>query len=992
MTAQNNKDVTHIAFHQSINFTFDGVKYRGFKGDTIASALIRNNVRIIGRSFKYHRPRGIYTCGIEEPNALVQILSEHNEPNTRATIKQIYEGLEVESQNRWPSLENDLGSINSLLSPLFSAGFYNKTFMRPRGFWKKVYEPLIRKAAGLGKPPKPFRTTSTQLHHHVDVVIVGGGLSGLLAAKSLAKTELKILIIEQDSFLGGILKNSNKISTIENKDNRLWIKELENKLEGLENIKILKNTLATTYNYINHLIAIEDRTTGTLPLDGNVDQILHKIRADHIILANGHIERLVSFRNNDLPGIMLAGSFEKFIQRYGVIPETNPVIFSNNSSCLSLIKKLIDLNCKPQAYVDSRSGDKIEPELLKIIHKKNIPLFTNAHIEGCDGKKQVQEISVRDAEGIITKLKSKMLCVSGGFNPDVHLFTQSKGVLSWDDEYLTFKPDKSFQNTIVLGSNAGIFQYSKIVNDINTKLSFLNHEPLLEIDLTLNDTDKYSIEKLWEIKHEKESRWSKSFIDLQNDVTTKDLRQGIQEGFDRIEHLKRFTTNSMGTDQGKISSINALGIVSEILDKKVSEVGTTIYRPPYAPLSFASIAGRGTYDFYDPERKTSIHEWHKKNGAIFEDVGQWKRPWYFKSHPGENLYEAVQREALHVRKYAGVLDGSTLGKIEIKGSDALEFMNLMYTNNFSKMKPMSARYALMLGEDGMVMDDGIISKINDKHFIATTTTGGAAKVLSHMEEFAQTEWPHLNVFLNSITEQFCTFNISGPNTRLIMEKVFKDIKFDNENFPFMTFGNFTYLKSTVRILRASFTGELGYEIYVRPSIALKLWEDLFRFGKDEGLIAYGTETMHLLRAEKGYIIVGQDTDGSVTPQDMDLEWMIGKNKKDFIGKRSLTRTDTIRSDRKQLVGIKPIDPNDIIEEGQHIILTSSIKPPVKMLGHVTSSYVSPNLGHSFGMAVIKDGKKLIGSKAYVSSSSKGAFEIEIIRPIFIDEENKSLVS
>jgi sarcosine oxidase subunit alpha len=308
------------------------------------------------------------------------------------------------------------------------------------------------------------------------------------------------------------------------------------------------------------------------------------------------------------------------------------------------------------------------------------------------------------------------------------------------------------------------------------------------------------------------------------------------------------------------------------------------------------------------------------------------------------------------------------------------------------MKPMSARYALMLGEDGMVMDDGIISKINDKHFIATTTTGGAAKVLSHMEEFAQTEWPHLNVFLNSITEQFCTFNISGPNTRLIMEKVFTDIKFDNENFPFMTFGNFTYLKSTVRILRASFTGELGYEIYVRPSIALKLWEDLFRFGKDEGLIAYGTETMHLLRAEKGYIIVGQDTDGSVTPQDMDLEWMIGKNKKDFIGKRSLTRTDTIRSDRKQLVGIKPIDPNDIIEEGQHIILTSSIKPPVKMLGHVTSSYVSPNLGHSFGMAVIKDGKKLIGSKAYVSSSSKGAFEIEIIKPIFIDEENKRLVS
>jgi sarcosine oxidase subunit alpha len=316
----------------------------------------------------------------------------------------------------------------------------------------------------------------------------------------------------------------------------------------------------------------------------------------------------------------------------------------------------------------------------------------------------------------------------------------------------------------------------------------------------------------------------------------------------------------------------------------------------------------------------------------------------------------------------------------------------MYTNNFSKMKPMSARYALMLGEDGMIMDDGIISKINDSHFIATTTTGGAAKVLSHMEEFSQTEWPHLNVFMNSITEQFCTFNISGPNTRLIMEKVFEHIKFDNESFPFMTFNNFTYLDTTIRILRASFTGELGYEIYVRPSIALKLWENLFRFGKDEGLIAYGTETMHLLRAEKGYIIVGQDTDGSVTPQDMDLEWMIGKNKKDFIGKRSLTRSDTIRSDRKQLVGIKPIDQKNIIEEGQHIILSSNIKPPVKMLGHITSSYMSPNLGHSFAMAVIKDGKNLIGSRAYVSSSSKVAFEVEIMKPVFIDEENKRLVS
>ncbi|MAV82155.1 MAG: sarcosine oxidase subunit alpha [Pelagibacteraceae bacterium] len=992
MQSKDNKNSSFILFHQSINFFFDGVKYKGFKGDTIASALIRNNINFVGRSFKYHRPRGIYTCGIEEPNALVQIISEYGEPNTRATIKEIYEGMEVESQNRWPSLDYDFGSINSLLSPLFTAGFYNKTFMRPRGFWKKVYEPIIRKAAGLGKPPQPYRTKSTHFHHHVDVAIVGGGLSALLALKSFIGSEYQVLLIEKDSNLGGILNNSNKISKIFGKESSLWLKETLEEISTSSNIKILTNTLVTNYNYINHLIAIEDLVVGTKPLENIPDQVLHKIRADQVILANGHIERLISFRNNDLPGVMLASSFEKYIERYGVIPDVNPVIFSNNSSTLSLLKTLVDLSCKPQAYIDSRPGNKLEKDLLNVIHENNIPLFTNAKIEGCQGKKKIEEVSVRDSKGNITKIKTNKLCISGGLNPDVHLFTQSKGVLIWDDQYLTFKPDTPFQNTIVIGSAGGIFNYGDLGKDIDKKLKFLNLKQLGKIEFDLIESNDFFIEKLWEVKHEKKSPWSKSFIDLQNDVTTNDLRQGIKEGFDRIEHLKRFTTNSMGTDQGKISSINALGIVSEILKKKISEVGTTIYRPPYAPLSFSSIAGRNTYEFYDPERKTPIHEWHKKNGAVFEDVGQWKRPWYFESKPDESFEEAVQRESLHVRKYAGVLDGSTLGKIEIKGRDALEFMNLIYTNSFSKMKPMTARYALMLKEDGMVMDDGIVSKISNEHFIATTTTGGAANVLSHMEEFAQTEWPHLNVYLNSVTEQFCTFNISGPNSRSILKKVFKDINFDNQNFPFMTFGNYKYIDSKINILRASFTGEIGYEIYVSPSMALALWEDLFRFGEDHGLIAYGTETMHLLRAEKGYIIVGQDTDGSVTPYDLGLEWMIGKNKEDFIGKRSLSRPDTIRNDRKQLVGVIPTDKKNIIEEGQHIILSRNYKPPIKMLGHVTSSYMSPNLNHSFGMAVIQDGKKLINSKAYISSSKGESFEVEIIKPIFFDKNNERLMS
>jgi len=981
---------------KKISFKFDGKKYFGFEGDTIASALLRNNISLIGRSFKYHRPRGIYTCGIEEPNALVQILNEHNEPNVRATVKRIYEGIIIESQNRWPSLNIDIGSINNLLSPIFSAGFYYKTFMGPKGFWKKVYEPIIRKTAGLGKPPKEFRSKSNHNYHNVDVVIIGAGLTGLLAAKKFIDTEYDVLLIEQDSFLGGIIKNSNKIESIEEKNKIKWLEDTEKLIKNSKNIKILKNTLVTSYNFSNSLIALEDKFIGESPKNHRPELTLHKIRTTHTILANGHIERFISFRNNDLPGIMLAESFEKYIHRYGVVPNMNPVIFTNNSSALSLIKSLINLNCLPLAYIDSREEKSIEDETLKILSEKNIPTYYNSEIEGCEGNKIVEKIFIRNSNDKITKIRASMICVSGGVNPDVNLFTQSKGLIKWDNKHLTFKPHVPFQNTITLGSASGNFNFNKIEEEINDKLTFLNVKDS-KIKLKTSCCDELQIKELWATKNIKESLWSKSFIDLQNDVTIKDLKQAVTEGFDRIEHLKRFTTNSMGTDQGKISSINSLGVISKILKKNISDVGTTIYRPPYAPLSFSAIAGRSTYEFYDPQRKTPIHSWHLKNQAIFEDVGQWKRPWYFKRHARETMHEAVQRESRELRKSAGILDGSTLGKIEIKGKDALEFMNLMYTNAFTKMKPMTARYVLMLGEDGMIKDDGIVCKISDEHFIATTTTGGAPKVLSDMEEYAQTEWPQMNVYMNSITEQFSTFNISGPKSRAIMRKVFSNIDFSNDKFPFMSFNTFDYLDTKVRIMRASFTGELGYEIYVPPKYALELWEKIFAYGTNLGLIPYGTETMHLLRAEKGYVVIGQDTDGTVTPIDLNLNWMIGKNKKDFIGKRSLSRSDTARTDRKQLVGILTLDRGKNIEEGQHIVeqknLPRNIDKPVDYLGHITSSYYSPTLNRCVAMALLKNGNQLIGKKLFVSrSSGLENTEVEVVKPTFHDPENKRLLS
>ena len=994
MSAADNKNSSYIT-DKEVSFKFDGKKYIGYEGDTIASALLRNNVRLVARSFKYHRPRGIYTCGIEEPNGIVQILNEHNEPNTRATVKQIYEGIRVSSQNRWPSLNLDIGSINNLLSPMFSAGFYYKTFMGPKGFWKRIYEPIIRRTAGLGKPPKEFRSKSIHQNHNVDIVIIGGGLSGLITARKLINTQYDVLLLEQDSFLGGILKNSKKIEKINNKEPNEWINETEKLIKDSKNIKILKNSLVTSYNFTNHLIALEDKSVGK-KIDNNKSELtLHKIRTTHTILANGHIERFISFRNNDLPGVMLAASFEKYIHRYGVVPETSPVIFTNNSTTASLLKSLVDLGHKPAAYVDSRNKDKIGRKLLNYLEKNNIPFYINAEVEGCDGNKKIKTISIKKSNKII-KVKSSMLCISGGINPDIHLFTQSKGLVKWDDKLVTFKPDVSFQNTITLGSVSGNYNYEKTVEEINNKLSFLKTKNI-KLKIELNDISNFNIKELWETKHEIKSNWSKSFIDLHNDVTTKDLKQAVREGFDRIEHLKRFTTNSMGTDQGKISSINSLGIVSKILKKKISEVGTTTYRPPYAPLSFSAIAGRNTYEFYDPQRKTPIHNWHIENKAVFEDVGQWKRPWYFKKFEMESMHLAVQRESEQTRKTAGILDGSTLGKIEIKGKDALEFMNLMYTNAFTKMKPMSSRYALMLGEDGMIKDDGIVCKFNDKHFIVTTTSGGAPKVLADMEEYLQTEWPHLQVYVNSITEQFSTFNISGPKSRDIVSKVFTDVDFSNENFPFMTFKVFDYMDTEVRIMRASFTGELGYEIYITPNKALKLWKKIFHFGKAYDLVPYGTETMHLLRAEKGYVVIGQETDGTVTPLDLNFNWMIGKKKKDFIGKRSLTRSDTSRDDRKQLVGIIPIDKSEFIEEGQHVVecerLPKRITTPVEYLGHVSSSYHSPNLNHCIAMAMIKGGNKLMGSKLFVSSTyGTKNIPVEVVSPVFIDPENKRLVS
>ena len=580
------------------------------------------------------------------------------------------------------------------------------------------------------------------------------------------------------------------------------------------------------------------------------------------------------------------------------------------------------------------------------------------------------------------------LGVSGGWTPLVHLFTQSGGKLKFRNTDNVFLPDKHDYNQLSVGSCNGDFELDDVIKNSNKLVKeFLNtdNSDFDNLDVICSkEADKTNI---WLLPSNKPFGKTKPFLDFQNDSTAKDVKLALREGFKSIEHVKRYTTTGMGTDQGKLSNMHALGIVAETVGVKMGELGTTTFRPPFTPLTFGVIVGRNVGEFFDITRKTPMHEWHVQENAKFENVGQWKRAWYYPKK-NENMHQAVQRESKAARDSAGILDASTLGKIDIQGTDASEFLNRVYTNAWSKLEIGKCRYGLMLNEDGMVYDDGVTTRLNENHYIMTTTTGGAANVLSKLEEYLQTEWPELDVYFTSVTDHYATVSICGPNSKKILSKVIPDLDLTDDKFPHMSFKNTIIDKTRCRVMRISFTGELSYEINIRSNYGKSLWEKCFEAGKEYNITPYGTETMHLLRAEKGFIITGQDTDGTMTPVDLQMDWIISKKKYDFIGKRSLYRSDTIREDRKQLVGLLTEDPNEVLEEGAQIIAETN-KKPVEMLGHVTSSYFSPNLNKSIALAVVKSGKKLKGKKMFVPMKNK-TIGATITDTVFLDKENKRL--
>ncbi len=990
MRLKNNRNLNQT---KKIGFTFDGKKYYGFEGDTLASALLSNGVHLFGRSFKYHRPRGIISAGCEEPNAIVQLeMNEFTEPNRRATEIVLYDGLVANSQNRWPSLNYDFGAINDLLSPFFPAGFYYKTFMWPPKFWK-TYEYFIRQAAGLGHAPKKDDPHKYEhYHYHCDTLIVGSGVSGLYAAKIAAAKNLKVLLVEQEDQLGGAILSSNqyesKINTISQTE---WKDKVLDELKRLKNVKIISSTTLFAYMHYNYLLAIQDlQPNKSKDKKNSIRQIIWKIRAKKVILATGSIERPLTFNNNDRPGIMLANSVSKYLNGYGVNLGKEIVIFTNNDSAYQTAIDFHHKNIDIAAVVDVRNN--IEGDLPKIVKNLGIKIFSGSIISNTTGRRKIKTIHIKKInDNKVEIINCDLLCMSGGWSPTVHLFTQSRGKLKFRDEDSCFIPDQAHQKTISIGACNGTFDLKNILKETYSSVNdFLNEEEKI-LDGDLYDAEKINIgkqENAWLVNKENIAK-SKMFVDFQNDVTAKDIKTALSEGFQSIEHVKRYTTNGMATDQGKTSNVNALGIISELTGQGISHLGTTTFRLPYTPVTFGAMAGRFVKEFFDIERTTPIHSWHLDNNALFEDVGQWKRSWYYPKN-NETMNEAVNREVKATRDSIGILDASTLGKIDLKGRDVSEFLNRVYTNAWSKLAVGKCRYGVMLGDDGMVIDDGVTTRLGDHHYLMTTTTGNAASVMSKLEDWLQTEWPELEVYLTSVTEQFGTISLNGPNSRKIVELLFPDQDFSSEIFPHMTFKNLEIDKVPCRVMRISFTGEICYEINIPASYALSLWDKCMELGKNFNITPYGTEAMHVLRAEKGYIIVGQETDGSVTPVDLDMNWIVSKKKYDFIGKRALVRSDTIKEDRKQLVGILTTDPSIVLEEGSQLVEVET-SLPMPMVGHITSSYYSPNLGRSIALALVKSGTKKKSTKLIVPSPDR-SIEVEITNPVFIDPENERLLA
>ncbi|MBT9369255.1 sarcosine oxidase subunit alpha [Rhizobium sp. CSW-27] len=964
---------------RTARFTFDGRIYTALEGDTVASALLANGVHLMGRSFKYHRPRGILTAGPEEPNALLDVSRDaaRRQPNVRASVQDVFDGAIIRSQNRWPFLSFDIGAFNNLLSAFFPAGFYYKTFMWPREAWAKLYEPIIRRAAGLGVAPKEADPDHyANRFAHCDVLVAGAGAAGLAAALSAAKTGAEVILVDERAEVGGALL-FDTATTIDGKPGYDWAQDVFQQLKAMPNVRVLTRT--TVFGYYNHnFLGLVERVTDHLanPDPSLPRERLWQVRARKVVLATGAIERHMVFANNDRPGIMLASAARLYLNHYGVAVGSKVGVYTAHDSAYEAAIDLKRAGVDVVAIVDCRA--KPGEAVVSAARSLGIEVLTGYSVIDTGGRLRISSMTVaRNGSSNNRKIPVDALLMSGGWTPSVHLFSQSRGKLKFDAASERFLPDVHVQDCVSVGACNG-------TDDLNALLSEAAAAGGGEFSVSGEVAFAWTGGMIGAAEGAGKDKIVKAFVDFQHDVTAKDIRLAVREGMHSIEHIKRFTTNGMASDQGKLSNMHGLAIAAEMLGKEIPQVGLTTFRAPYTPVTYGTLIAHSRGDLFDPARKTPLHAELVKQGAEFEDVGNWKRAWYFPRR-GEDMHAAVNRECRTAREVAGIFDASTLGKIEVVGPDAAKFLNLMYTNAWDNLKPGKCRYGIMTREDGFVYDDGVVGRLSEDRFHVTTTTGGAPRVLHHMEDYLQTEFPDLKVWLTSTTEQWAVIAVQGPKAREIIAPLVEGLDLSNEAFPHMSVAECTVMGVPARLFRVSFTGEIGFEVNVPADYGAAVWKAIWERGQALGACLYGTETMHVLRAEKGYIIVGQDTDGTVTPDDAGYGWAVSKKKTDFVGIRGLKRPDLMREGRKQLVGLLTTDPTEVLEEGGQIVENPNQVKPMTMLGHVTSAYWSENLGRSIAIGLVANGRARMGETLYVPMKDR-TIAVEVTDMVFFDKE------
>ena len=975
-----------------LSFKFNGKILKGYHGDTIASALLANDQQLVGRSFKYHRPRGIFASGPEEPNALFTIgKGKEREPNQVGTTTELTEGLEVHSQNHWPSLETDLGSVANLASNFIPAGFYYKTFMAPKQAWKHVFEPAIRQSAGLGQPP-----TESDIDHyehfytHIDLLVVGGGVAGLLATKMLANTGLKILVLEQSSNLGGRLVQDHKEFGKETSEE--WLDSTLEELSAMQNVTIRSRTSVSGI-YDHGFVIANERLPKTVGNTGFLKHRLWKIRAKRIILATGAIERPLCFTGNDIPGVRLASGVRDYLLNFGVSSGDRTAIITNNDDAYKTAIALTEVGLSVPLILDTRN--EIRGTLPTRAQKLGIRVEPARGIGDVIGKKSVAglEMCSQVGEGTsLEKIGCEVIAVSGGWSPTVHLWSHCNGKLKWDESRAMFVPDwkrppidsKGKQNIFPIGSANGCMQLHEIPIQVQNTVNFVAKEfgkdlPDIELPRAREITEE-RCNGTWLVPFGmKPAKRMKAWVDFQNDVKVSDIDLALLEGFESIEHSKRYTTLGMATDQGKTSNVNGIALVSQILGIPMEKVGTTTFRPPYSPIPLGAIAGSAKQELFKPTRKTPIDSWHEAKNAYWEPVSDWRRPYCYQLE-GESVENAVNREALRVRTTVGMLDATTLGKILVKGKDAAKFLDLIYTNAISTLKPGRCRYGLMCDENGFLMDDGVVARLDETTFLCHTTTGGADHIHGWLEDWLQCEWWDWRVFTANVTDQYVQIGVAGPEAGKVLEKL-GGMDLSEDELPFMAWKSGQLAGHEVQVYRISFSGEISYEISIRASEGLGLWEKIYEAGAEFSIEPYGTEALHVLRAEKGFIMIGDETDGTIIPQDLGLDWAISKKKEDYLGKRGQQRSFLTDPDRWKLVGLEVLDTDEPLPHGVYAQLdeNNEFGHPI-MEGRVTSTYYSPILKRPIAMGLVKRGSERMGEVLKFNSGNK-MIKAKIVSPV-----------